>query len=92
MHTVTEHDIHDPRKFQKCAKELFSLPDELYADHCYPSINMSRSACLYEAPSVNRPSEYPDGKPVKQLCSDIFPFMQNIPSVYPQTLKLNHYE
>jgi len=59
MFIAIEHDIHDPEQFQECAEEVFPLPDELQV---YPATDMSRAVCLYEAPSIDRLSEYLDNK------------------------------
>lgn len=61
MFIAIEHDIHDPRSFQKCAEDVFPLPDGLHVHQFFPATDMSRAVCLYEAPSVDRLSEYLDG-------------------------------
>jgi hypothetical protein len=62
MFIAIEHKIHDPEKFQKCAEEVFPLPDDLHVHQFFTAIDMSRAVCLYEAPSIKRLSEYLDAK------------------------------
>jgi hypothetical protein len=62
MFIVIQHKIHDPEKFQECAKEVFPLPDNLHVHHFFPSTDMSKAVCLYEADSVDKLSAYLDAK------------------------------
>ena len=62
MYIAIEHDIHDPEKFRKCAEDVFPLPDDLHVHQFYPSTDMSKAVCLYEAPSIERLSDYLDSK------------------------------
>ncbi|WP_194777896.1 hypothetical protein [Pararhodonellum marinum] len=62
MFIAIKHEIHDPKKFQKCAEEVFPLPDHLHVHHFYPSVNMKEAVCLYEAASIDQLSEYLDQK------------------------------
>lgn len=61
MFIAIEHDIHDPESFQKCAEEVFPLPDGLHVHQFFPAADMSRAACLYEAASIDQLSKYLDG-------------------------------
>lgn len=54
MFIAIEHDIHDPAQFQKCADDVFPLPDDLRVHHFLPASDLSRAVCLYEAPSIER--------------------------------------
>ena len=62
MFIAIEHKIHDPEKFQKCAENVFPLPGDLHVHQFFPSADMKRAVCLYEAPSINRLSQYLDEK------------------------------
>jgi hypothetical protein len=62
MFIVIQHKIHNPEKFQQCAKEVFPLPDELRVHHFYPAPDLSKAVCLYEAPSIDVLSKYLDEK------------------------------
>lgn len=62
MFIAIEHDIHDSEKFQACAEAVFPLPEDLHVHQFFPATDLSRAACLYEAPSVARLREYLDGK------------------------------
>lgn len=61
MFIAIDHDIHDPEQFQKCAEDVFPLPDELHVRQFFPAKDMSRAVCLYEAPSVDQLSKHLDG-------------------------------
>ena len=54
MFIAIAHEIHDPANFQKCAEEVFPLPEGLHLHHFLPAEDLSWAACLYEAPSVER--------------------------------------
>lgn len=61
MFIAIEHHIHDPESFQKCAEDVFPLPDGLHVHQFFPATDMSRAVCLYEASTIERLSEYLDG-------------------------------
>ena len=75
MFIAIEHDIHDPEQFQECAEEVFPLPDELHVHQFYPATDMNRAVCLYEAPSIDRLSEYLDNKLGKSSTQQYFPVL-----------------
>jgi hypothetical protein len=58
MFIVITHDIQDPTRFQQCAEDVFPLPADLYVHQFLPSPDLSLAVCLYEAPSVERLSNY----------------------------------
>lgn len=60
MFIAIEHEIHDPAKFQECAEQVFPLPEELRVHHFLPAEDLSRAACLYEAPSMEQLRNYLD--------------------------------
>lgn len=62
MFIVIQHNIHDPQKFQQCAKTVFPLPDELHVHQFFPAPDLSKAVCLYEAPSIDVLSKYLDEK------------------------------
>jgi hypothetical protein len=62
MFIAIEHDIHNPESFQERGQHVFPLPDDLHVHHFLPATDLSRASCLYEAPSVDRLSNYLDGK------------------------------
>jgi hypothetical protein len=62
MFIVITHEIHDPEDFQERAQEVFPLPDNFHVHHFFPANDLSRAACLYEAPSVEELRKYLDGK------------------------------
>ncbi|MGH2599776.1 MAG: hypothetical protein ACRDJ9_10350 [Dehalococcoidia bacterium] len=61
MFIASEHEIHDSAKFQACAERVFPLPTGLHVHHFLPATDLSRAACLYEAPSVDHLRDYIDG-------------------------------
>ena len=75
MFIAIEHTIHDPEKFQKCAEEVFPLPDDLHVHQFFPAKDMSRAVCLYEAPSIKRLSEYLDAKLNPASTQQYFPVL-----------------
>jgi hypothetical protein len=62
MYIVIQHEIQDPQLFQKCAEEVFPLPEHLQLHQFFPSADMKKAVCLYEAPSVDKLSVYLDAK------------------------------
>jgi hypothetical protein len=62
MFIVIQHKIHDPEKFQECAKAVFPLPKSLHVHHFFPSPDLSKAVCLYEASSIEELSSYLDAK------------------------------
>jgi hypothetical protein len=54
------HEIHDAAKFQKCAEDVFPLPEGLRVHHFFPATDLSQAVCLYEAPSVEGVQAYLD--------------------------------
>jgi hypothetical protein len=62
MFIVIQHQIHDPAKFQQCAKEVFPLPEELKVHQFLPAPDLTQAVCLYEAPSIERLNQYLDEK------------------------------
>jgi hypothetical protein len=73
MFIAIEHNIHDAGKFQKCAEDVFPLPDDLHVHQFFPSTDMSRAVCLYEAPSIDRLRTYLDGKLGESSTQHYFP-------------------
>jgi hypothetical protein len=62
MFIAIEHVIHDPASFQERGEQVFPLPDDLHVHQFLPAADLSRAACLYEAPSVDRLQGYLDAK------------------------------
>ncbi len=60
MFIAIEHEIHDPEQFQQCAEQVFPLPEGLHVHQFLPATDLSKAACLYEAPSVERLRSYLD--------------------------------
>lgn len=60
MFIAIEHNIHDSQKFQKCAEDVLPLPEDLHVHQFFPAADLSRAVCLYEAPSIERLSNYLD--------------------------------
>lgn len=60
MFIAIEHDIHDPAKFQRCAEQVFPLPEGLHVHQFLPATDLSRAACLYEATSIEQLRDYLD--------------------------------
>lgn len=75
MFIAIEHTIHDAEKFQQCAKEVFPLPGDLHVHQFLPAADMSRAVCLYEAPSIDRLSEYLDSKLAPASKQEYFPVL-----------------
>jgi hypothetical protein len=75
MFIAIQHDIHDPEKFQKCAEEVFPLPEDLHVYQFFPSPDMSRAVCLYEAPSVEILSRYLDSRLNPASTQSYFPVL-----------------
>lgn len=62
MFIAIDHDIHDATKFQECASRVFPLPEDFRVHQFLPANDLSRAACLYEAPSLDQLRAYLDGK------------------------------
>jgi hypothetical protein len=60
MFIAIEHEIHDPDAFRRCTEQVFPLPEDLRVHHFLPADDLSRAACLYEAPSVEHLRSYLD--------------------------------
>jgi hypothetical protein len=75
MFIAIEHKIHDAEKFGECARDVFPLPDDLHVHHFLPATDMSRAVCLYEAPSIERLSEYLDSKLAPASKQEYFPVL-----------------
>ncbi len=60
MFIAIDHEIHDPERFQQCAEQVFPLPEGLHVHQFLPAPDLSKAACLYEAPSVERLQAYLD--------------------------------
>lgn len=75
MFIAIEHNIHDPEQFQKCAEDVFPLPEELHVHQFFPAKDLSRAVCLYEAPSIDRLSEYLDYKLREASTQQYFPVL-----------------
>ena len=75
MFIAIQHQIHDPNKFQQCAKEVFPLPDHLHVHHFFPSADMKKAVCLYEAPSIEELSTYLDKKLNTASTQQYFPVL-----------------
>ncbi|MGF1636259.1 MAG: hypothetical protein ACFCUU_04245 [Cyclobacteriaceae bacterium] len=75
MFIAIQHQIHDPEKFQECAKEVFPLPDNLHVHHFFPATDLSKAVCLYEAASVDELSKYLDAKLNKASKQNYFPIL-----------------
>lgn len=75
MFIAIEHEIHNPEKFQQCAEEVFPLPDELHVYQFFPSPDLSKAVCLYEAPSVEKLSAYLDSKLNEASVQNYFPVL-----------------
>ncbi len=86
MFIAIEHEIHDPEKFQKCAEEVFPLPDDLHVHQFFPAPDLSRAVCLYEAPSVNRLSSYIDTKLNEASVQRYFPVLTEQAIGLPETV------
>lgn len=75
MFIAIEHDINNPEKFQKCAEDVFPLPDDLKVHHFFPSTDLRHAVCLYKAPSIERLSEYLDTKLGDSSTQQYFPVL-----------------
>lgn len=75
MFIAIQHQIHDPKKFQKCAENVFPLPEHLKVCQFFPSTDMKKAVCLYEAPSIEELSQYLDGKLNGASTQSYFPIM-----------------
>lgn len=60
MFIAIQHEIHDPAGFRKCAEQVFPLPEELHVHQFLPADDLSKAACLYEAPSIEHLRGYLD--------------------------------
>jgi hypothetical protein len=87
MFIAIEHDIHDPEKFQECAEEVVPLPDEFHVHQFFPATDMSRAACLYEAPSIEELSQYLDGTLGESSTQRYFPLNTEHAIGLPESLK-----
>jgi hypothetical protein len=75
MFIAIQHEINDPKKFQKCAEEVFPLPDNLHVHHFFPAADMKEAICLYEAPSIDHLKNYLDEKLSDASTQHYFPVM-----------------
>lgn len=75
MYIAIEHEIHDPQKFQQCAEAVFPLPDHLHVHQFFPSADMKKAVCLYEAPSVEELSNYLEEKLHQASTQHYFPVL-----------------
>ncbi len=87
MFIAIEHKIHNPQKFQECAENVFPLPDDLHVHHFFPSQDMSRAVCLYEAPSIDRLSNYLDEKLNPASTQQYFPVLTEHAIGLPEGIK-----
>ena len=60
MFVTIEHDIHDTAEFQSRAERAMPPPEGLHVHQFLPATDLSKAACLYEAPSVERLQAYLD--------------------------------
>ncbi|MCC5905382.1 MAG: hypothetical protein JJU13_04205 [Balneolaceae bacterium] len=88
MYIAIEHDIHDPDKFQKCAEDVFPLPEDLHVHQFFPSPDLTKAVCLYEAPSVERLSNYLDSKLNPASKQHYFPVLTEQAIGLPETVKV----
>jgi hypothetical protein len=88
MFIAIEHKIHDPKKFQQCAEEVFPLPGDLHVHQFFPAKDMSRAVCLYEAPSIERLSEYLDAKLNPASTQQYFPVLSEHAIGLPEGIKV----
>lgn len=75
MFIVIKHQISDPEKFQELAQTVFPLPGELHVHQFFPSPDLSQAVCLYEAPSVDKLSQYLDSKLNEASTQSYFPVL-----------------
>lgn len=73
MFIAIEHEIHDPAMFQQCAERVFPLPETFRVHQFLPASDLSRAACLYEAPSIEELSHYLDPVPGEASTQRYFP-------------------
>lgn len=86
MFIAIQHEIHNPEKFQKCAEEVFPLPEHLHVHQFYPAIDMKKAVCLYEAPSIDQLSEYLDSKLGDASTQHYFPVMSEPAMGLPESV------
>lgn len=84
MFIAIEHDIHDSQRFQACTEAVFPLPEDLHVHQFLPATDLSRAACLYEAPSVDRLREYLDEKLGEASTQRYFPVAETEAIGLPQ--------
>jgi hypothetical protein len=88
MFIAIQHQIHDPEKFQECAKDVFPLPDDLHVHQFFPSPDLKSAVCLYEAPSVKVLSSYLDSKLSPASTQQYFPVLTEHAIGLPETVKM----
>lgn len=75
MFIVIQHQIHNPKKFQQCAKAVFPLPKELHVHQFLPAPDLTKAVCLYEAPSIERLSQYLDARLTEASTQHYYPVL-----------------
>jgi hypothetical protein len=84
MLIAIKHDIHDAAKFQQNAEGVFPLPEDFHVHHFFPAKDLSEAVCLYEAPSIDRLSDYLDGKLGDSSTQRYFPISEESAIGVPQ--------
>ena len=61
MFIAIDHLIHDPSLFKEKVNTMAPVPDGLVRHQFFAATDLSRAACLWEAPSVGPLRDYIDG-------------------------------
>jgi len=89
MFIAITHEIHDPEDFQNRAQDVFPLPNGFHVHHFFPANDLSRAACLYEAPSVEELRNYLDGKLQPASTQRYFPVNGEHAIGMPESVKMS---
>ena len=75
MFIVIQHQIHNSEKFQQCANEVFPVPEELHIHQFLSAPDLTKAFCLYDAPSIERLSQYINDKLNEASSQNYYPVL-----------------
>jgi hypothetical protein len=73
MFVAIHHEIHDQEQFKQKVNAMAPPPPELQRHQFLTATDLSRAACLWEAPSVDALRDYIDGSLVPASTQTYFP-------------------
>jgi len=73
MYVAVQHDIHDQDEFRRRVNSMAPPPPQLQRHQFFTATDLSRAACLWEAPSVEPLQDYIDGSLLPASTQTYFP-------------------